>query len=455
VHNRRGGLVLARLLVRAVLALSTVTGLFGLIVGSVFGAGKTVVVLPTTGIVDNVMAGYLSEGIRKAAADGATAVIIRLNTPGGSLTATNDIVGTLLEAPLPVIVWVAPAGGFAASAGTFITLASNVAVMAPGTRIGAASPISSTGEDIPDTLGKKVLNDAIASISQIATDRHRNKDWAVEAVRDARSSPASEAVQLGVVDGIAATLDDVLRFANGRTVDVAGGQVTLDLTGAQTSELGMNPFQAFLHLLSDENIALLLFSAGSLGLTYELINPNFVTGIIGAMAIILAFIGFGSLPLNVAGLLLIILAIVLFILEATVTSHGLLAVGGVVCFFLGASALYTAPGDPFAPAVTAAQPLVIVMTVTFAAFAALIVIAAYRTRRWSPDPGTLGTPLGVGTSGVVRMPLDPRGSIYAAGEEWTARTTDNQPLERGTHVRVIGVDGLTAIVEPDQTASEA
>ena len=298
------------------------------------------------------------------------------------------------------------------------------------------------------------MNDAIASITQIATERHRNKDWAIQAVRDARSSPATEAVQLGVVDGIAATLDDVLRIATGKTVDVAGQQVTLDLTGAEDSELGMNPFQAFLHLLSDENIALLLFSAGSLGLTYELINPNFVTGIIGAMAIILAFIGFGSLPLNVAGLLLIILAIVLFILEVTVTSHGLLAIGGVVCFFLGASALYTAPGDPFAPAVTAAQPLVVVMTVTFAAFAALIVIAAYRTRRMAPGPGMIGVPLGIGTSGVVRMPLDPLGSIYAAGEEWSARTADNEPLGRGAAVRVIGIEGLTAIVEPAPTSSE-
>jgi membrane-bound serine protease (ClpP class) len=445
----------ARLLVRAVLALSTVTGLFGLIVGSVFGAGKTVVVLPTTGIVDNVMAGYLSEGIARAENDGAAAVIIQLDTPGGALTATNTIVETIFSAKLPVIVWVAPAGGFAASAGTFITMSANVAVMAPGTRIGAASPVASGGEDIPETLGKKVLNDSIAWITQIATDRHRNKEWAVEAVRDARSSPASEAVELGVVDGIGASLDDVLRIATGKTVDVAGGQVTIDLTGASTSELGMNPFQAFLHLLSDENIALLLFSAGSLGLTYELINPNFVTGIIGAMAIILAFIGFGSLPLNVAGLLLIILAIVLFILEATVTSHGLLAVGGVICFFLGASALYTAPGDPFAPAVTAAQPLVIVMTLTMAAFAVLIVFAAYRTRRMAPGPGTIGTPLGLGTTGVVRMPLEPRGSIYAAGEEWTARTADNQPIARGTHIRVVGVDGLTAVVEPDPTASEA
>jgi membrane-bound serine protease (ClpP class) len=299
------------------------------------------------------------------------------------------------------------------------------------------------------------MNDAIASITQIATERHRNKDWAIQAVRDARSSPATEAVQLGVVDGIAATLDDVLRIATGKTVDVAGEQVTLDLTGAEDSELGMNPFQAFLHLLSDQNIALLLFSAGSLGLTYELINPNFVTGIIGALAIILAFIGFGSLPLNIAGLLLIVLAIVLFILEASVTSHGLLAIGGIACFFLGASALYTQPGDPFEPAVQAAFPLVVVMTVTVAAFMILIVFTALRTRGMNVGRQIVGAQLAPGVAGVVRRPIEPLGSIYAAGEEWTARTIDNQPLERGTPVRVVGVDGLTALVEPDRQSSQS
>ena len=179
-------------------------------------------VLPTTGIVDQVMARYLADGIARAERDDAAAVVIKLNTPGGDLFSTNDIVGTLLEAKVPVIVWVAPAGGFAASAGTFITLASNIALMAPGTSIGAASPVGGQGQDITGTEGDKVRNDAIAKITSIAEARHRNVDWAVSAVRDARSSPVSEAVKLGVVDGTAATLDEVLAFANGRQVEVAG-----------------------------------------------------------------------------------------------------------------------------------------------------------------------------------------------------------------------------------------
>src|SRR5690349_2484995 len=187
-------------------------------------AGPEVVLLPTTGIVDASMAKYLADSIAEAERSDAAAVVIKLNTPGGDLLSTNDIVGTLLEARIPVIVWVAPAGGFAASAGTFITLAGNLALMAPGTSIGAASPIDSSGADIPGTLGEKIKNNAISKITAIATARHRNVDWAVSTVRDAHSSPADEAVSVGAVDGIASTLDDVLAFANGKTVTVAGNQ---------------------------------------------------------------------------------------------------------------------------------------------------------------------------------------------------------------------------------------
>jgi membrane-bound serine protease (ClpP class) len=446
----------ARHLARSVFAACAALGLFGLFAGNLAAIGTPrVSVLPATGVVDNVFAGYLAEGIARAARDGDAAVVIRLNTPGGDLQATNDIVGAMLEADIPTIVWVAPAGGRAASAGTFITLAANIALMAPGTNIGAASPVGSGGEDIPGTLGEKVKNDAIAKITSIAEARHRNVEWAVSAVDKAVSSPASVAVQQHVVDGIAASLDEVLAFANGKQVDVHGQARTLDLGGATTRELAMNPFQSFLHLLSDPNIAALLFSVGSLGLLYELMNPNFVTGIIGGLSIILAFIGFGALPLNAAGLLLLILALVLFALETTVTSHGLLAVGGLICFVLGASALYTEPGDPFAPIVRVAPELIIVMTVTTAAFMALIVYAAIRTRTMTTSPGLVGAHLPTGTPAVVRRPLEPIGSVYAAGEEWTARTAGDQPLDRGTPVKVVGIDGLTVIVEPDPQPSAA
>lgn len=440
---------------RLLSGLSLALGIFALAASATSAAGeRDVLVLPTTGIVDQGMAHYIAEGIARAEHDGAAAVVIKLNTPGGFLTSTNDIVGTLLESKVPTIVWVAPAGGFAASAGTFITLAANVAVMAPGTSIGAASPVGGQGEDIGGTLGDKVKNDAIAKITAIAEARHRNVAWAISAVRDAKSSPASEAVAVGAVDGMASTLDEVLQFANGRTVDIAGETRVLDLAGATPTEVPMSPFLSFIRLLSDPTIAFLLFSLGSAGLLAELWSPNFVTGILGALALILAFIGLGTLPLNVGGLLLVVLGVVLMGLELTVTSHGLLGFGGLVCFALGASALFTQPVDPFEPLAMVAPPVIATVTVTAGIFLALIVYAAIRSRGMASPLGTVGSfLLPPGSQGVVRRPLEPIGSIHAAGEEWTARSANDRPIERGTLVKVVAVDGLTVLVEPDPLSS--
>lgn len=420
-------------------------------------ASGPVSVLRATGVVDSVMAGYLAEGVTKAHREGAAAVVIELDTPGGSLEATNSIVSTLLEAPLPTIVWVAPAGGRAASAGTFITLAANVAAMAPGTSIGAASPVGGGGEDLTGTIGAKVRNDAVAKITAIAEERGRNAAWARSTVTDARSSPASEAVALGAVDFIAASLPELLEKSSGRTVSVAGSEVTLDLAGASTTDLPMNPFQQLIHLLSDPNIALILFTVGFYGLVFELQNPNFVTGILGALAIILAFVGAGSLPLHVAGLLLIALSAVLLLLEATVTSHGLLAVGAVVAFILGAATLYTEPGDPTLPAVTVSWPIVAILAAVAAGMGVLIARAAFLSHRMPRVAiGTGGAAVadaagvgpGAGTEARVRTALAPVGSVLAAGEEWSAVARGGKAVERGARVRIVDRDGLTLIVEP-------
>jgi len=435
------------------LSLALIASGWLLLAASARAAGPEVVVLPTTGVVDDGMAKYLADNIEVAEQRGAAAVVIKLNTPGGALTSTNDIVGTLLEAKIPIIVWVAPAGGFAASAGTFITLASNIALMAPGTSIGAASPISSEGTDIEGTLGKKVLNDAIAKITSIAQERGRNVDWAVSAVRDAKSSPVSEAVAQGAVDGEAATIDEVIGFANGKTVKTAAGEVTLDLNGATITEQTMNPFLAFIRLLADPTIVALLFSTGSIGLLAELYSPNFVTGILGTLMILLALIGLGTLPLNVGGLLLILLGFVLFGLELTVTSHGLLGFGGVVCLALGLSALFTGPADPFEPLIRVAPSVIAVISATAAALVALIVFGAIRSRRIGLGVGS-GVHVFAGAFGEVRAPLSPIGSVIAAGEEWSAKTADGRSLDRGTPVRVIKVEGLTLTVEPDASSSK-
>jgi membrane-bound serine protease (ClpP class) len=454
-------LAVARRLAPAARLLSIACLALGLL-GAASAAGQTsqprVVMMPVTGIVDQVMAAYIGEGIRRAASDGAAAVILRVDTPGGSLDSTREIVKSLLEAPIPTIVWVAPAGSRAASAGTFITLAAHVAVMAPGTNIGAATPVGGQGEDIPGALGQKVLNDAIATISAIAKERGRNVDWAVSTVKDAKSYTVDEAIAAKGVDGKAATLPELLAFANGRTVTVAGKPVTLAVAGAEVEDKPMNAFQAFLHLLADPNIAFILFTIGTYGLIYEVINPNFVTGIVGAIAIILAFIGFGSLPLNVGGLLLIGLAVILFILELTVTSHGLLTIAGLVCFALGASALYTEPG-PTAPDVRVEPQLILLMSLLTAAFLVIVVAAALQARRMPRMAlglgGGSGGVLAAGTPAEVRAPLQPFGSVYAAGEEWSARSVSEQKLERGTPVRVVRQDGLVLVVEPADPSGSA
>jgi len=411
-----------------------------------------VYVLTATGVVDNVMAGYIEESVRRAAERSSPALIVTLNTPGGSLDATGRIVSSLLEAPLPAIVWVAPSGGRAASAGTFITLAAHLAYMAPGTNIGAASPVGAGGEELEGTIGAKVRNDAIANIRSIAEARKRNVEWAVSTVADAVSSTASEAVAVGAVDGIATSLEDVLRQADGRVVEVRARPVEIELAGATLVELPMNPFQSLIHLLSDPNVAFILLTIGFYGLLFELQSPNFVTGILGAMALILAFIGFGSLPLNVAGLLLIGLAVLLFVLEFTVTSHGLLTVGGLASFVLGASALYTEPGTPTAPDVSVATPLVAIMAAATAGFMLLALVTVVRVRHRTLAAaeaygagGTSTVPLG--SEAVAKTSLAPLGVVYAAGEEWTARSDTGADIPAGSRLRVVGQHGLTLVVD--------
>jgi membrane-bound serine protease (ClpP class) len=428
-------------------------GLLGLIAGTVRGQDATpVLVLPTSGVVDQIMASYVREGIAKAAAEGAPAVVIQLDTPGGSLDATRDIVQSEFDAPLPVIVWVGPAGAQAASAGTFITLASHLAAMAPATNIGAATPIGGQGEDIEGDLGRKVLNDTIAQITSIAEERGRPVDWAVAAVEDARSYTVDEALAAGAIEIRATDIEDLLAQADGMTVTVGGEDVVLATAGAPVDTVPMNPFQQFLHMLADPNIAFVLLTLGFYGLYFELQNPNWVTGILGAFALILAFVGFGNLPLNVAGLLLIGLGILLFVLELTVTSHGLLTVGGLVAFVLGASALYTQPGDPVAPSVSVDVRVIAAMTLLTAAVLLGVAWAVLKLRR-EPQyvigkDGMSASPVALGTEGTVRRTMTPLGTIYAAGEEWSARSSDGATLERGTLVRVVGHEGMTLIVTP-------
>lgn len=406
-----------------------------------------VVVVTASGEVGPPMADTIIGAIDSATASNAAALVIELDTPGGSLDATQRIVTAMLGARVPTIVWVAPAGGYAASAGTFITLAANLSWMAPGTRIGAASPIDGSGNDIPGILGEKVRNDAIAWIRSIAETRHRPVDWAASTVSDARSSSANEAVSLGAVDGIAATMQDVTSAAEGRTVAVAGGEAVLHLAGAPVEEISSNPLGGVLRLLVDPNIAFVLFAVGALALLFELQSPNLLSGIFGIVAIALSAVGFVNLPTDLAGLVLVAIGLILFALEPAIPSHGLLTIAGAIALVVGGFALYS-QSDQFGPAVRVALPLLAVVAVTGAGFGLLITTTALRTRRMAaPRDSQPAVPLS-GTIGEVRRPLEPLGSIYASGEEWSARAADDRSLPRGTAVQVVGSDGLIVLVQP-------
>ena len=424
-------------------------------------ASPHVVLLPVTGIVDQVMAAYIDGGISQAASEGAAAVILEIDTPGGSLDSMHQIDQSILAAPVPVITWVAPQGARAASAGTFITMSGAVALMAPATNIGAASPVGAGGETLTGTEATKVMNDAVKGITAIAQARGRNVSWAVSAVQNAASASAEEAVGLHVVDGIASTIDDVLAVSSGRQVKVGARTITLALEGATIEQLSMNPFQAFLHLLADPNLAFILFIVGAYGLILEFVHPNLLSGIGGAIALVLAFIGFGSLPLNLAGLMLVVVGLVLFVLELSITSHGLLTAGGIACFVLGGATLYTAP-TPAESGIAVAWPLLGTTTAATAAFMLLVVATAWRVRHRPGLPvfvggsgvrGTNAVPHGL--AGRVERPLAPLGTVYAGGEEWTARSADGGTLDRGTPVRVTGQDGLTLVVERADPAGPA
>jgi membrane-bound serine protease (ClpP class) len=419
-------------------------------------ASGDVVVLTATGVVDNVMAGYIGDGIASAESSGASAVVIKLDTPGGSLDAMTSITKAELEARVPVIVWVAPAGAWAASAGTFITLAGHLAYMAPGTSIGAASPVGSNGQDITGTEGAKVLSISVATITSIAEARGRNVDWAVSAVRSAVSATATEAADKGVVNGVADTLDAVLAAAQGQQVTTPAGQVTVDVAGKPVVDAPMNPVEGFLHLVSDPNIAFILFVVGLAGLLLELVHPTIVGGIVGGLCLILAFIGFGSLPLNVAGLVLLAFGMLLFALETQIVSHGLLALGGLIAFVLGASILYSPPaGAPIEPDVAVATPVIVSAAAVFAVFMGAIAYAAMRLRRLPAQREGVGTTPRPGAVGTVQAPLAPMGTVRLAGETWTARTADGRPLDRDTPVRLVAFDGLTAVVAPEAAAPGA
>ncbi len=419
------------------------------------GAGDHVARLRLTGVIDQVTATYIQQGIKAAADGGAAAVLIDVDSPGGDLTSKDEMVKAILASPIPVITYVTPSGGRAGSAATFVVLAGDVAAMAPSTQIGAAAVVDSSGNNLPSTEATKVTNDQVASIRELALREDRNADWAESAVRNAASVGSSVAVAMTppVVDILAATEADLLAAVDtGKRADghpyTHDGQPIPKLSGLPVIDINMNFAQQFLQLLSDPNIAFILFTVGFYGILAELFHPNIVSGTLGAVAIILAFIGSNSLPLNIGGLALILVGIGLFVLELHVGTFGILALGGIACFVLGTFALYTGVTPGEAKFVVEVNPflLVAVLAVTLYYFFVLL-RGLIQTRRRIPV-GSLPIARLVGATGTAQTLLAPRGIAYAGGETWSARSSADQEIRPGTPVRVVGVDGLELIVEP-------
>ena len=446
-----------RMLRRIVAAICFQLGIL-VLVAPTAAAGDHVARFEVAGVIDQMNAAFVDEALRYAGDSGAAAAIIEIDSPGGDLQSMDAIIKSILGSPVPVITYVTPAGARAGSAATFITLAGDVAAMTPSTNIGAASVISSTGEDLPTTLEEKVTNDAVARIRDLAERQARNADWAESAVREAASISAAEAVAMEppVVDLLAADAGALLdAITDGERAD--GHPYTFHaeplppLADLPIRDVSMNIGQQFLHALSDPNIAFILFTIGFYGIVAELFHPNFFSGIAGGIAIVLAFIGSSSLPLNLGGLLLVLGGLGLLALELTVASYGLLTVGGIVCLVLGAFALYTSP-EPGDSIQVSVSPWILVgivaLSLVFFLFIAREALATYR-RRSTTDPIMAL----VGMQGTAQTLIAPTGIAYAGGESWSARSV--REIAAGSPVRVTGVDGLELIVEPLAEGSAA
>ena len=417
-------------------------------------SGSEVVVLPTSGVVDDVMAGYVTAGIRQAESDGAAAVVVQLDTLGGRESSMKTIYELLENATIPTIVWVGPSGAKAASAGTFITLSASLAYMADGTNIGAASPVAAGGGDLAATYGQteadKVLSDAVATMRSIAQLRHPLAvDWAATTVTNAQSYTAQEAVTAHGINGIADSLDQVLSQADGQIVTVNGAQVVVHTKGASTVTMGEDFIQSILHGLDDPNIAFILLVIGVLCVAVEFFHPTLVVGLLGAFALVLSFYGSGSLPLNVLGVALVILGIAMIVLEPNLPTHGLLMMGGLISFVVGSVAFYGSPG-PYLPTATVAWPIIATMAAAAVAYGLILVRTLLRMRH-QPVPansGMVGTVDVIGMTGTVEKDLSPLGTVYVAREAWTARLAGAGSAPRGTVIKVVRKEGLVLVVEP-------
>lgn len=385
-------------------------------------------VIEVNGVVNPVADRFINDAIKTAEDDGAQCLIIELDTPGGLMESMHSIKKNILASEVPVVVFVSPGGARAASAGVWITLSSHIAAMAPGTHIGAAHPVAMGGGEISEDMEQKLVNDAVADIRSLAEKRGRNADWAEEAVRQSVSITEKEALEEGVIDVIVDDLRSLLNAIDGREVRLADGECLLETRDVEIRRINMSLRYRILDTISNPNVAYILLMLGFYGLFFELSNPgSILPGVVGGICLILAFFALHTLPINYAGLLLIIFALILFIAEIKVPSYGLLTVGGIISMILGSIMLIKTPAEFLRISWMTIIPAVIV-TVAFFVFAMGM---ALRARLKKPTTGQEGL---VGEVGIAKSKLDPKGKIFVHGEFWNAFS--DEPIEEGEEVVV-------------------
>ncbi len=395
-------------------------------------------VIELEGTINPGIAQFVTRGIKQAETSKHTMVIIRLDTPGGLDPSMRSIVKAILNAQLPVVVYVAPRGARAASAGVMITIAAHVAAMAPQTNIGAAHPVTAGGKEISKTMSEKVVNDMVAYARGIAKERGRNADWVEKAIRESVSITGDVAVKNNVVDVVARDIDELLGLLDGREIVLDKGKVTLGTKGLQLVYFTPGWRDRVLNTISNPNIAYILMMIGLAGIYFELAHPGAIfPGVIGAISLILAFFSFQTLPVNYAGLLLIALAIIFFIAEIKVQSYGLLSLAGLISLILGSVMLFEN--------VRVSLKLMMPTIVLIGGFFVAIAFLAFRAYRRTPKGGMEGL---LGEIGVVEERIDPVGLIFAHGEHWKA--TSEEVAEEGEKVRIIGSRGLELIVKKEK-----
>ena len=414
---------------------------FALAPAAVVAASPHVEQADLNGDINNVMSSYMQNAVSRAESDHADALLVVINTPGGISTSMDEIVTSLLNSRVPVIAYVYPSGARAASAGLFVAQAADVVAMAPGTNIGSAHPIQATGENLTGDLGAKVLNDAVTRVRNLASIHGRNADWCEDAVRNSVNINAEQALKLHVADLVASSIPDVLSQVDGREVTRGTGTLTIHSANAIVDDFPMPIWQVFLNALIDPTIAALLIIVAGYGIITEMSNPGLILpGVIGGLAAVLAIVSLANLPLNIAGALMMLLALVLFVADLKAPTHGFLSVGGVFALVLGMAFLInTGPvGLGVNPFVAAALALI-----TLGFFVGFIqrIVAARR------QPAFVGGDSMVGAVGMAREEIAPEGLVFVGGALWKA--TAASPIRAGSAIRVVGRDGLELKVAPE------